>query len=88
MEEAIQILCESKLLDRAYPGLVAHYSEQLISIYEMQSDNKACKEELMYYVFECPQTELVYIYKLNVRQEVVKVILGIGLIASQEMNSP
>ena len=65
LEEAIQILCESKLLDRAYPGLVAHYSEQLISIYEMQSDNKACKEELMYYVFECPQTELVYIYKLK-----------------------
>ena len=50
LDEAAQILRESKTLDREYPGLVARYSEQLISIYEMQSDKKAFKEELLYYV--------------------------------------
>ena len=53
-----QILRESKTLDREYPGLVARYSEQLISIYEMQSDKKAFKEELLYYVLECSQNDL------------------------------
>ena len=63
--EAIRILQESKILDKEYPGLVARYSEQLISIYETQPDKEAYKKELLYYVFEYPQNNLVYIYKLK-----------------------
>ena len=63
--EAIRILQESKILDKEYPGLVARYSEQLISIYETQTDKEAYKKELLYYVFECPQNNLVHIYKLK-----------------------
>ena len=65
LDEAVQILKESKELDSGYPGLVARYSEQLISIYEMQSNEKAYKEELQYYVFECPQHDLAHIQKLK-----------------------
>ena len=63
--EAIRILQESKILDKEYPGLVARYSEQSISIYETQTDKEAYKKELLYYVFECPQNNLVHIYKLK-----------------------
>ena len=63
--EAIRILQESKILDKEYPGLVARYSEQLISIYETQPDKEGYKKELLYYVFECPQNNLVHIYKLK-----------------------
>ena len=63
--EAIRILQESKILDKEYPGLVAGYSEQLISIYEKQADETAYKEELLYYVFAHQQNNLVYIQKLK-----------------------
>ena len=65
LDEAIRILRESKELDSEYSGLVASYSEQLISIYEEQADTKAYKEELLYYVLKCPQHELTYIRKLK-----------------------
>ena len=65
LDEAIRILQESKTLDKEYPGLVARYSEQLISIYETQPDKEGYKKELLYYVFECPQNNLVHIYKLK-----------------------
>lgn len=65
LDEAIRILQESKILDKEYPGLIARYSEQLISIYETQSDKEVYKKELLYYVFECPQNNLVHIYKLK-----------------------
>ena len=65
LDEAIRILQESKVLDSEYPGLVARYSEQLISIYETHFDKKAYKEELLYYVLKCPQNNLVYIYKVK-----------------------
>ena len=65
LDEAVRILKESKELDKGYPGLVARYSEQLISIFETQADEKACKEELQYYVFECPQHDLAHIQKLK-----------------------
>lgn len=65
LDEAIRILQESKILDKEYPGLVARYSEQLISIYETQPDKEGYKKELLYYVFECPQNNLVHIYKLK-----------------------
>ena len=65
LDEAIRILQESKILDKEYPGLVAQYSEQLISIYETQTDKEAYKKELLYYVFECLQNNLVHIYKLK-----------------------
>ena len=65
LDEAIRILQESKILDKEYPGLIARYSEQLISIYETQPDKDVYKKELLYYVFECPQNNLVHIYKLK-----------------------
>ena len=65
LDEAIRLLGESKDLDRAYPGLIARYCEQLISIYETQSDEKSYKEELAYYVLRCPQHNLAYIQKLK-----------------------
>ena len=65
LDEAVRILQESKELDSGYPGLVARYSEQLISIYEIQSDEKAYKEELLYYVLECPQHDLAHIRKVK-----------------------
>lgn len=65
LDEAIWILQESKILDKEYPGLVVRYSEQLISIYETQPDKEEYKKELLYYVFECPQNNLVHIYKLK-----------------------
>ena len=65
LDEAIRLLGESKELDRAYPGLIARYCEQLISIYETQSDEKSYKEELAYYVLRCPQHNLAYIQKLK-----------------------
>ena len=65
LDEAIRLLGESKDLDREYPGLIARYCEQLISIYETQSDEKSYKEELAYYVLRCPQHNLAYIQKLK-----------------------
>lgn len=65
LDGAIRILQESKILDKEYPGLIARYSEQLISIYETQPDKEVYKKELLYYVFECPQNNLVHIYKLK-----------------------
>ena len=65
LDEAIRILQESKILDKEYPGLIARYSEHLISIYETQPDKEVYKKELLYYVFECPQNNLVHIYKLK-----------------------
>lgn len=41
LDEAVHILQESKILDKEYPGLVSRYSEQLASIYEIQSDKEA-----------------------------------------------
>ena len=65
MDQAIKILQESKILDSAYAGLVSGYSEQLIVLYEKQSDEKAYKNELLFYVFECSQKNLVHINKLK-----------------------
>ena len=65
LDEAIRLLRESKDLDREYPGLIGRYCEQLISIYETQSDEKTYKEELAYYVLRCSQHNLAYIQKLK-----------------------
>lgn len=65
IDQAIKILQESKILDNIYAGLVAQYSKQLIDLYEKQADAKAYKNELLFYVFECSQNDLVYINKLK-----------------------
>ena len=65
LDEAIGILQESKILDQEYPELVGRYSTQLISLYEAQQDKEAYKKELLFYVFTCPQRDLVHIYKLK-----------------------
>mgnify|MGYP001857221970 FL=1 len=41
LDEAVHILQESKILDKEYPGPVSRYSEQLVSIYEIQPDKEA-----------------------------------------------
>lgn len=63
--QAVAALEESKKLDSGYPGLVAGYSQQLISIYEGQGDAEAYKNELLFYVFSCTQNSLQYINKLK-----------------------
>lgn len=65
IDQAVKILQESKILDSAYAGLVAGYSEQLIALYEKQSDKEAYKNELLFYIFECSQNNLVHINKLK-----------------------
>lgn len=64
-EQAIGILQESKRLDSGEPGLVAQYSEQLIVLYAGQQEETAYKKELLFYIFECAQKNLVYINKLK-----------------------
>lgn len=65
INQAIEILQESKNLDIGYPGLISEYSKQLIDLYEKHFDKKAYKKELLFYIFECPQNDLVYINKLK-----------------------
>lgn len=64
-ERAARVLKESKKLDSDQEKLRAQYSEQLLDIYERQADQKAYREELLYYVFQCRQKDLTYIGKLK-----------------------
>ena len=65
IDQAIEVLQESKNLDCAYMGLVADYSEKLIDLYEKQLNEKAYKDELLFYVFKCQQNDLEYVNKLK-----------------------
>ncbi|MBR4026869.1 MAG: SWIM zinc finger family protein [Lachnospiraceae bacterium] len=64
-DKAIEVLKESKKLDVNYAGLIAHYSSQLIELYQKIGDNKNYKEELLYQVFSVYQRDLTYIQKLK-----------------------
>lgn len=55
---AIEVLEESKELDKEYAGLVLKYSEQLINIYQITGQKEAYKKELVYQVFSCRQSDL------------------------------
>lgn len=52
VEEAIAILKESKKLDSQYKGLLNHYSEQLMMIYQGLENSRAFKDELISYIFD------------------------------------
>jgi len=65
ISKAIQVLNESKVLDKEYPGLVAQYSAKLITLYDMTKMNKEYKEELVFQVFSCRQDNLEYANKLK-----------------------
>ncbi|MCI5773380.1 MAG: SWIM zinc finger family protein [Erysipelotrichaceae bacterium] len=65
IDQAVNILKESKILDSDHAGLIAQYSKDLIDIYEKQADDQSFKNELLFYVFECSQNNLVYINKLK-----------------------
>jgi len=65
ISKAIQVLNESKVLDKEYPGLVAQYSAKLITLYDMTKMNKEYKEELIFQVFSCRQDNLEYANKLK-----------------------
>lgn len=64
-DEAIDLLVESKELDKEYPGLLAEYSAKLIELYQMLNMNEEYKNELVYQVFSCRQNNLEYVKKLK-----------------------
>lgn len=64
-DEAIGILLESKRLDEKQQGLLAEYSQKLIEIYKLLGKEKEYKEELVQYIFICPQYDLEYINELK-----------------------
>lgn len=57
-DKAIEVLKESKKLDKEYAELVSKYSEQLISIYQKTGQREEYKKELIYQVFSCRQDNL------------------------------
>ena len=63
--EAINVIEESKKMDKANARLTAEYSRWLIEIYEKTGNLSALKEELLYQVFHCVQRDFIYIYKLK-----------------------
>lgn len=65
IEQAIEVLKESKKLDKEYPGLVFDYSRQLIQIYEQKLMPSEYKEELLFYVFSFMASDIQYFMKLK-----------------------
>lgn len=57
-DKAIEVLKESKKLDKEYAGLVSKYSEQLIQIYHKTGQQEEYKKELIYQIFSCRQDNL------------------------------
>lgn len=57
-DKAIEVLKESKKLDKEYAGLVSKYSKQLIHIYQNTGQRKEYKKELIDQVFSCRQDNL------------------------------
>lgn len=57
-DKAIEVLEESKKLDKEYAGLVSKYSEQLIQVYHKTGQQEEYKKELIYQVFSCRQDNL------------------------------
>lgn len=64
-DKAIVILKESKEKDSGNDLLVSEYSKQLIRIYELIKDPENYKKELLFFVFQCRQSNLDYIKKLK-----------------------
>lgn len=64
-DKAIEVLEESKKLDKEYAGLVSKYSEQLIQIYHKTGQQEEYKKELIYQVFSCKQDNLANVKLLK-----------------------
>lgn len=62
---AIRLLTESKELDKSLPGLVAEYSEKLISLYQREGMKQEYKKELIFQVLNCRQGDLKFAEKLK-----------------------
>lgn len=64
-DQAIHVLQESKVLDKALSGLVANYCQQLMEIYQKTGKKDAYKKELLEYIFKHTQHNLTYIELLK-----------------------
>lgn len=65
-DKAIEVLKESKNIDKDNFNLVLNYSRQLIEIYKRTGNTLEYKKELCYQVFSCQQFDLKYIKMLKV----------------------
>lgn len=57
-ELAVQILEESKHMDTEYPGKIKKYSLQLISLYKELGKEDEYREELIFHLLHCCQSDL------------------------------
>lgn len=64
-EKAIEVLKESKKLDKEYAGLLSEYSRELIDIYKRIGQMDAYKTELEYQIFTCVQNDLQFVRMLK-----------------------
>lgn len=76
-DKAIDILVESKELDKEYPGLLAEYSKKLIALYqELNMDeeykNELLKEERLYKRLLDEILKSGYVYSLNQYEKCLK----------------
>lgn len=62
---AIEILQESKELDKDYAGRVEAHSVMLIQLYQKQNMKKEYKDELLFLIFSFSQRNLEYVKKLK-----------------------
>lgn len=65
IEEAIELLEESKKLDEKVPGLVAEYSGRLVELYHDLGKMDEYKRELIFFIFRCRQGRMEYVDKLK-----------------------
>lgn len=64
-DKAVEVLKESKELDKDRQGLVQDHSQKLIEIYEKTGDKTAYKKELVWNIFHCGQSGLERLLKLK-----------------------
>lgn len=64
-DKALEVLRESKELDKDKRGLVSAHSQKLIEIYEKTGDQDSYKKELLWNVFHCGQSGLERLLKLK-----------------------
>lgn len=65
IQEAIEVLKESKHLDKEYPGLAAEYSLELIQLYGQLKEKELHKKELAEHVLSFSQRNLDLILRLK-----------------------
>lgn len=65
LSDAVDLLRESKELDKDFPGLVAQYSEKLIELYKKLDMKQEYKDELVFRVFDCMQPDMKFMEMLK-----------------------